>query len=346
VRAPFLTYIHSFRGLAILAVVATHVVDKLTHGKTAAPGERLVYAICQNGTVVFTFIAGFLFQHLSGRYRSYASYLASKLRTVIVPYVVASIPGLLHYATGGALTGLRPIGKVFYLFVALATAAHLPVPYWFVPMIVCIYLGAPLFRLLATSPYLPALVLLGVGLAMFAHRPLNMLHTGHSLLYFTPCYLAGIAVGRNQDHVLGLFDRYRRPASAAVVAAILVEALVLRRGGAIYSLGPFSMEAGVLDIDLPAKLLLGLLAMSWLRRHQGPWDVYLAPLATTSFGIFLVHKYVIDAIFLMLKSEFSEPLPSLVELALIAPTVAGISFAMVEVTRRWFPAWSRYLVGC
>src|SRR5262245_40377254 len=89
----FLSYVHSFRGLAILAVVATHTSDLLAWGPGSPLAYRLLYSAVQNGTVPFVLIAGFLFQHLSAGFR-YTSYLRRKVTNVILPYLIVSLPVL------------------------------------------------------------------------------------------------------------------------------------------------------------------------------------------------------------------------------------------------------------
>src|ERR1035438_9678225 len=59
----FLRYIHSFRALAIILVVAAHCITLFDWGRTGWP-YQLVVSVMPNCTVFFVFIAGFLFQHL------------------------------------------------------------------------------------------------------------------------------------------------------------------------------------------------------------------------------------------------------------------------------------------
>ena len=74
---PFLSYVHSMRGLAILAVVAVHVADALNFGHSTAFSERAIYALFGNASVLFVFVSGFLFQHLSGKFR-FTTYLTKR----------------------------------------------------------------------------------------------------------------------------------------------------------------------------------------------------------------------------------------------------------------------------
>jgi len=90
----FLRYIHNFRAIAILLIVAGHCVLGLTWGNYKYPlFKNLFIIILMNGTVLFVFIAGFLFQHLSSNF-SYQKYLLKKNKYVILPYIICSIPAI------------------------------------------------------------------------------------------------------------------------------------------------------------------------------------------------------------------------------------------------------------
>ena len=89
----FLRYVHNFRGLAILMIVAGHIAGLLTF--VAHPGlNAAIQSLTINGSVYFVFIAGFLFQFLSRKYQ-YNRYLEKKVKNVILPYVLVSIPAIL-----------------------------------------------------------------------------------------------------------------------------------------------------------------------------------------------------------------------------------------------------------
>ena len=87
--ADYLPYVHSFRAVAIVAVVGAHL-DLVW---SATWGSRVAQSIIDNGTVLFVFIAGLLFQHRSTGFK-YLRYLRTKLFNVIVPYFVSSLPAL------------------------------------------------------------------------------------------------------------------------------------------------------------------------------------------------------------------------------------------------------------
>lgn len=79
-KGSYLNYVNNFRGVAILFVVASHVINSLK-------GSEILYIFLANllkeGTVLFVFIAGVLFHHLSHKYK-FQNYFESKVKNVIV----------------------------------------------------------------------------------------------------------------------------------------------------------------------------------------------------------------------------------------------------------------------
>src|SRR5687767_9365862 len=75
----FLPYIHNLRGLAILFVVGVHAGGYVTDWQSHPEVNRFLHAIFDpsegNGTVLFLFIGGFLFQHLTHNQFDFKKYL-------------------------------------------------------------------------------------------------------------------------------------------------------------------------------------------------------------------------------------------------------------------------------
>lgn len=69
-KSQFLPYIHNFRGVAILYIVAFHCLSSFGWGDNILE-KRICNALVVYGTVLFVFIAGFLFQHLNASEKHY-----------------------------------------------------------------------------------------------------------------------------------------------------------------------------------------------------------------------------------------------------------------------------------
>lgn len=151
----FLTYIHNLRGLAILFVVGVHA-GGYEHEWVSHPGVNrfldLIFDPSEgNGTVLFLFIGGFLFQHLTHNHFEYRKYLEAKFLNIILPYIIISIPLILirintsfhSLSLPEGFANRSPWEQFFYL---LLTGTHMP-PFWFISTIVLFYLTAPLLHL-------------------------------------------------------------------------------------------------------------------------------------------------------------------------------------------------------
>lgn len=345
----FLTNVHLFRGVAILAVVATHVLFELNW----TPEHEVEFKVClsalQNGTVWFVFVAGLLFRHLAYKFE-YRTYLLSKFKYVIVPYIVVSLPyvALQYFRQFGLF---RPElertfeNPVLHVIWAYTSGEQMPIPLWFVPMISVLYLLAPLLLWLDKRTWgywtIPPLLVL----ASLIHRPHEQTMLRQSVVYFLPVYLIGMWVSRDMPAVMNWARRFRWPALGTALAILVFEVVTRKRPGAIESLEAFSTEAGVFDINVYMKLLLSLVVLEALQRCPRWLAKVLDPLATLSFGIFFVHFYWIYFARDWRRAwSMSWPGSPLTVIGLTV-VVTYLSVGLVALLRRAAGNKSRYLVG-
>ncbi|MFV8824154.1 acyltransferase family protein [Thauera sp. WH-2] len=133
----YLPHVHNFRGFAITLIIATHCLSIFDWSSTPTL-ELLLKRLVANGTILFLFIAGFLFQHLSDKYEV-RDYLWKKTRFVVLPYLFVSVPALLLFTVVMQRTEVPP---GFYdlptwrqVTSFLLTGSHLA-PFWFIPVFV------------------------------------------------------------------------------------------------------------------------------------------------------------------------------------------------------------------
>jgi peptidoglycan/LPS O-acetylase OafA/YrhL len=348
-KAAFLPYIHSFRAVAIVGVVASHLDLDWPPGSFSA---RVVISLAQNASAMFLFVAGFLFQHLSAGF-SYPKYLKSKLWNVIVPYILVSLPLLTYqYVRKVGVYGPRSLDLHFANPLlqgawALLVAAHMPAPLWFVPAISVLYLVAPLLIAIDRTPrwywIVPPLLLT----AMLCHRPLPVNRIGHALIYFAPAYLTGMWFSRYRERTMRFVDANLGKLFAAFIGVELGSLVLLHRSGALFSHVPFSFEGGVLDFNMPNKLLLSFALIGLLARCDALVGSKLDYLAGASFGVFFVHEYVImltqRVVFRWRHHELEGNVANFVALVTFF-TLA--SLGLVALVRAILGKRSRYVVGC
>jgi surface polysaccharide O-acyltransferase-like enzyme len=333
----FQGHIHSMRALAITLIVGAHSVPSFDWDQSPVLG-RVIDTICNQASVLFFFIAGYLFQFLSSRF-SYGSYLRQKLKTVILPYLLVSIPAIVISVWLIPQQGMWPwfynlpewqqVG-LFYL-----TGKHLE-PLWFVPTITIFYLAAPLLLKLDKRPQLYVLIipLIVLSVALGRDGPLGPINKA---IYLLPAYLMGMA-----------FSHFRSTAESLSRRYLLV---LIGLCAATYAYMLFNEDSASLHLFL--KLLavpVLIVALHRLSPNPGPAVDYVAHV---SFGIFFVHAYFISAFRLAyVKLQGGSWTgdgglfePSLLGFLVHTAAVLAASVAAIWVVQKLFPGRSRQLIG-
>lgn len=348
-RGAYLSYVHSLRGCAIVAVVAVHVVDAAGWDRASAgPLQNMISALLGNATVLFIFVAGFLFQHLSHRF-CYESYLVKRLGTVVLPYLVMSTPTLMqqYLKHTGVFTGTTSTPPLLVAAHAYLTGAQMPIPFWYVPVIILFFVAAPLF--VTIDQYASAYWLLvpAFGVGALIHRSAGATVVWQSAIYFLSVYLLGMAASHYRETWLGLIGRYRWGILALAIALFSMNILLLRHRGPIFSKMPFSTEAGVVDLDLFAKSVLALFLLEWFRRHDERLRRWFTSLADASFGIFFVHGYFTQSLsHTRWWQHLSDSPVGVAHVVLSVGAVVLFSLFCTRVAQRVLGRLSRFAIGC
>lgn len=336
----FQQHIHIFRAVAICLIVGAHSVPSFGWESAPLAGE-LVDAFCNQASIFFFFIAGYLFQYLSGRF-SYGRYLRQKVKTVLLPYFLVSIPAIVisvwfipqegMWSWFYDLPAWQQIG-LFYL-----TGKHLE-PLWFVPTITLFYLAAPLLLALDRRPVLywvvPVLIILSIELGRGGPwGPIN------KAVYLLPAYLFGMA-----------FSHFRREAeqfSRKLVWPLLALAATC------YGVLAVAPPDG-LDFQILFKLALCPVLIVAFKALAEKVGTRLDYVAHVSFGIFFVHAYFISAFRLLWTlaagkdwagEDTTALFPPNVTLFLVhSAVVLGVSVGIIWVVQKLFPRHSRQLIG-
>ncbi len=343
----FLRHIHTFRALAILFVVASHCLPQF-----AAPDDsalmRPFLSFISNGTVLFVFVAGYLFQHLGENFR-YRTYLGKKLRNVIVPYLVVSTPLIAMHAwrstgpfdpTSGFVGS--PALQVLWAYLTGGGAA----PLWFIPMIAGYYLLAPLFHVVDRSRHGYWVLVPLVLLSLLVHRPSSVHDSGHAGLYFLFPYVFGMFCSHHRARVDAALERHLWPLLGLTLLVLAYNAWWSPTPGAVSSQSPFSIENGLIDISLVLKTLMCLLALHLLQR----WDHLLfGPLervASLSVGIYFIHSYVLLGQGTLMHEAGATLQGTAWTVALATVLVTALSMVLIMMVQQVAGRRSRLLVGC
>lgn len=337
-KATFEHDVHLFRGVAMILIVLLHSVPSFNWSEQPLT-EAVLNALLNQSSMFFFFISGYLFYHLSPKFE-YSTYLRRKAATILVPYLVVSVPALLVSLFIIPQVGMwdwfyeLPVWQQTILF--LLTGKHLA-PLWFVPTIILFYIAAPLFVRWGASRnsywLLPPLLLLAALIG--PDGPTGPLQKA---AYLLPAYASGIFISRYRAEVAAATRRYLH--FIAMALCILVLLLIAE-------------VEGPLDLLILFKLIscpVILLALKKFGTHAPSWASVVASL---SFGIYFVHGYVISGFRLLYTLTGGQSWegnsnlfdPSLMGLGIHAAVVLMVSSAIVLMIKKVFRQRSRQIVG-
>lgn len=331
----FISYIHHFRGIAILFVVACHL---LLNWKEGSSTHKILDLLFGNGTVLFVFIAGYLFQHLT-KELNYKDYLQKKLLNVIVPYFLVSVPIIVYrlYTNDvpesvtsffpGFLTW--PAAKRVLYFVI--TGAHLQ-PLWFVPMITLFYLAAPFFFYIDRNPQWYYLLIVFVVLSLFIDRE-PFIDIPRMFAHFFSVYLFGMFMSRYKEKFLEFASKY-----AWLITLLLFAVLVSNY---------IFYDTLRNPLNYVQKMLFCAFFIYWLWRFEKYVPSFISYLANISFGMFFLHYYAILIIKALYEKITGQGLPGTLLYWIVDYSLVVISTALViNIIKKIFPHRSRNLIGC
>jgi surface polysaccharide O-acyltransferase-like enzyme len=349
----FLNYIHNFRAIAILFIVAAHC----SWAVPSCAEQRVFFRdaaeiILMNGTVLFIFIAGFLFQYLSSSF-SYTMYLSKKLKFVILPYILFSLPAIaVKVSSAGDVQLLHPALNEYAIPFIWSNTALLYyfkqigwylisgdslTPFWFIPMMAILYIIAPILIRLDRGEkiywLLPAFVIISV----IVPRPYNTVQISQSLPHFFSVYLFGMFCCRYRDILLEKMQTYWVWCLLGVVGMIQLEMFFP------------TMQLGYSPFNYLQKMFLSVLLLYWLWQA----DAHIHPrvrssanvLADLSFGIYFVHYYFVYGV---REFSFFSHLLSHSFLSLLALTffITALSVFILQAGRLLLKNRSRVFLGC
>lgn len=337
----FQNHIHIFRGVAIMLIVCAHTVPSLDWTANPLTG-RIVDGIANESSIFFFFIAGYLFQHLSARFR-FRSYLNQKLKTVLLPYLILSVPALVIFTVFVQRESMWPwfyqipVWEQVTLF--LLTGKHLA-PLWFVPTITLFYFAAPLLLWIDRKvPRLYWLIVPLLALAIYLgrngpHGPID------KAIYLLPVYMLGMAFSHFQAQAEVLVAR-------AWIPLLLVTLLGLAGHVLEWPVPPYYLMV----MKTPMALLMTVALLKWHPLFGKRLDY----IAHVSFGIFFIHAYFISALKVatvyllhgrLYAGDGAADLPGTLPVFLAyALSVLLISVIVIRLAQKVFGKNSRMVIG-
>lgn len=277
----FLRPIDHLRVIAMSFVVASHIL----YAWGDEPNAAYINAFIKHGTVMFVFIAGYLFQHLAGKFE-YKTYLTKRLRSVLLPYLVVSAPMIVVRI----MFSLEPNMQVQYAEnfdnwpmwqqagYMILTGSHL-LPLWFIPTIWIYYLLAPVFIKGDQTRLIYKLLPIFIILSLFVPR-VWLDNLPRMFVHFLSVYVLGMLCSRYKEEFLQITAKYH---VLLIILAVVSSVLV------VYTVG----NEQLLFVQ---KMLFCWLFFYWLWIFDNKIPVFVGTLGDISFGVYLVHFYFIMGI--------------------------------------------------
>lgn len=324
----YLQYIQQFRAIAILFVVASHTTDPLDWSQSEFMW-RAIEVTTSNGTLLFVFIAGFLFQHLLRRYEP-KRYLLQKFNYVIVPYLLIAVPAITIVFAAPQWPEKLPDAFGDWPFVAqiawLYGTGDMLAPLWFIPMISMIYLLAPLLawadrdaRIYWVMPFL-------VAGSMFLPRD-GTAWVGF-IIYF-PIYLLGMWASHYRTRIIPMCERYAYSLLCVAVGLAVLQLVAFDSHGNMAADSMFESHDDVIAIVRIQKIALTFALLGLLSRYETWIGRRLDLLANVSFSIFFLHYYFVQATWI-LTDRLWPPIPG--NLFTYAVMTAVALFGSIAIT--------------
>jgi hypothetical protein len=313
--------------------VAGHSIDFFAWSQADSAIERLLRILISNGSVLFVFIAGYLFQHLAVKYKT-KKYFIAKLKNVILPYFLVSIPAVVIFVFvmpretvwQGFYDNPQWLQAVYFYI----TGIHLA-PLWFIPMITLFYLVAPLLVHGDKQKNFYWILPVTIIISCFISRGLPF----QSFIHFFSVYLLGMFCSHFKDRVNALLSRPLLLSLFAVIIASLV-------GYEFYY-----MQGTMTYVNYLQKISMSVFFLGLFIQLGKKVDYpIIHVIANASFGVFFIHSYVLTA-----GKIFSEKMlgykvaGSLFFYPVVVITVLMSCVLAIVVLQKMLGTKSRYLVG-
>lgn len=330
----FLLYINRFRGIAILFVVFSHCIRLIDWNNKDI--EMFFSSFFVEGTTLFVFISGYLFEHLKYKFEI-KKYFTAKVKNVILPYLIVSIPAIFVYLIGlktehsWILTddfNAYPNGLKILIF--YITGAHLG-PLWYIPMASLLFLVSPILLKINKKGYMLPFLFITLFLAYYYPKPLNNSNNIQAFLHYLFIYVLGMFCS-NKKETLNIILTRRK--IFVFMSTVLIFLFILSFKEINHGL--FTQKT---------VFSFWLISFFLFYEKSNRQFEYLDVLAKYSFGIFFIHGYFISSILLVFKKFNIQPSHPMLFIFL-SSLILLFCCCFIWLAKRILGKFSRFIVGC
>lgn len=329
----------AFRGLAIIAVVAIHAIDKVFSWECPAMGGWNLFFVVTYRQLLNFAIPAFIF--ISGYWASanpmeslndYRFFLVKRLPRVLIPYFFWSVV-LLGYAAfrEHKIDGYQIIFK-------LLTGRVISI-YYFIMVISQLYIITPIFQYINRKRYGLILVLILNGISLLSaylgrvyfHYWIPVSYAFYSWIIF---YEIGLLTGSSDNNIFTT-KKVQFFILPAILVSLLIsglEASVLlsRCDNSYFAIAPVKFSSFLYCICI-------IIAFLHIKRYLSHRPKFLAALGYYSFGIYLIHAPILyKVISFVRKSSDIYSFQLLYQFIVIVVTIS-ICFVLISAARKLLP---------
>lgn len=348
----FIGYLHSFRGFAILNILAIHAfvfallaAQNFSWNKTGfitIANETLFH----DSTIYFAVISGILFS-TALKSKGYAQFFKSKLFNVFLPYLFFTLFFSL-FQRGQMDNGfmIRKNWQDFPSDVAITLGTGTAqFTYWYIPVLLFLFVMTPVLSFITDRKRMgpSALILISVA-PLFISRSAWSDPSLSTPVYFLGSYALGIFVGNNLEENLNWLQTKIKILLTITLCSTI--AVVYFQWAQIERVAIVSVQESAYYLQ---KLALSALILLWLRKMGNCQPKWITPFANSAFSIYFLH-----AAFMWTLTYYLTPLiskneyyPFNILLSGVVLFVASLmlSQTVVLLSRKVFGKYSRIFVG-
>ena len=354
-QPPFLGYLHSFRGFAIINIIAIHaVVFALFATQNNNFDPKNPYSIANellfhNSTIYFAVISGILFSVVL-KNKGYKNFYISKFKNVLLPYLFLTLVFSIFNGTPA-----NPFVLHTHLDLYLKGAVRnfiygkAQFPYWYIPVLIFLYLVTPLLDYIMKIKRWGTVLLLLVVLTPLVVSRVEVIDLGDflslsTMIYFTGAYAAGMYFGTNPEK---WSEWVKKNMLLFIIVTLLsTAALIYFEIKDVDKMGQWSLRSTLFYIQKMCLTGIFIVIFKNLGERQPPW---MDRIAKNAFTIFFLHTF-----FLFLAYPLLMPVAALHKIAPFNLLLCSILFLLISITLSILTAWvfkkifgkySRMLVG-
>lgn len=354
-ESPFLGYLHSFRGFAIINIVAIHSMVFALLGSSNFnfdPKSSIAFLnelLFHNSTIYFALISGVLFTVVL-RSKGYKKFYISKVKYVLMPYLFFTLIFSLFPRNSSDWFALQPdVPTYFKAVLSNYWLGKADFTYWYIPVLIFLYLVTPLLNFLLNLKQIGGILFLIILLAPLVISRIEVMEMGNSLslstmIYFMGAYAGGMYLGEDLETKLSWIQKNY----IAILAIALMSSFTL-----IYihqidfnKIGFVSVWSSLFYIQKMCVSVLVLLVFKNLGEKQPGW---LHRIATNAFTIYFIHSFFVaiamGALIPFLTYTQISPFNIILGAIVILIVSIGLSMLFALLFKRIFGKYSKMVVG-